>query len=321
MVSRRILVTGGIRSGKSRYAESLLADEPAVTYIAPGPRPDPAVDADWARRIAGHRARRPASWTTAGDRRSARRAAGRSPGRCWSTASAPGSPRPSTGWGPGTSRCRPGRGDFDGQLADLVAAWRAGHGPGGRGDRGGRLGVWSPSIARAGSSPICWARSTRRSRRSAIEVTLVVAGRALHSVARSSQRDADQHDRERDLHGRPHHVPGHPAEAPDAPPDQQTTRRPAAASAASTPLTGPVPHSRWTSPRIDATSSHTTSAAGHGHRPGHGRAEPLGPGGRHPAPADHGQRRPGAADDQPDQQRAAQVVGQPADRRRPADRA
>ena len=35
-----------------------------VTYIAPGPRPDPAADADWARRIAEHRARRPASWTT-----------------------------------------------------------------------------------------------------------------------------------------------------------------------------------------------------------------------------------------------------------------
>ena len=42
MLSRRILVTGGIRSGKSRYAESLLADERIVTYIAPGPRPGQA---------------------------------------------------------------------------------------------------------------------------------------------------------------------------------------------------------------------------------------------------------------------------------------
>lgn len=57
----RVLVTGGVRSGKSRHAESLLADSPSVTYVAPGPAQD---DADWADRIAAHRARRPASWTT-----------------------------------------------------------------------------------------------------------------------------------------------------------------------------------------------------------------------------------------------------------------
>ena len=33
---RSTLVTGGVRSGKSRYAEQLLAGEAAVTYIAPG---------------------------------------------------------------------------------------------------------------------------------------------------------------------------------------------------------------------------------------------------------------------------------------------
>jgi adenosylcobinamide kinase/adenosylcobinamide-phosphate guanylyltransferase len=60
----RILITGGMRSGKSRYAESLLAGEPQVTYVAPGPRPDPATDAEWASRIAVHRARRPESWQT-----------------------------------------------------------------------------------------------------------------------------------------------------------------------------------------------------------------------------------------------------------------
>jgi adenosylcobinamide kinase / adenosylcobinamide-phosphate guanylyltransferase len=57
----RTLVTGGVRSGKSRHAESLLADAAAVTYVAPGPVLD---DADWADRIAAHRAARPATWTT-----------------------------------------------------------------------------------------------------------------------------------------------------------------------------------------------------------------------------------------------------------------
>jgi adenosylcobinamide kinase/adenosylcobinamide-phosphate guanylyltransferase len=53
-----------MRSGKSRYAESLLADEPEVTYLAPGPVPDPETDAEWAGRIATHRARRPEGWRT-----------------------------------------------------------------------------------------------------------------------------------------------------------------------------------------------------------------------------------------------------------------
>lgn len=57
----RVLVTGGVRSGKSTHAEALLADRPRVRYVAPGPAHD---DADWAARIAAHRQRRPASWTT-----------------------------------------------------------------------------------------------------------------------------------------------------------------------------------------------------------------------------------------------------------------
>lgn len=60
----KTLVTGGVRSGKSGYAESLLADEPAVTYVAPGPTPAEDGDPDWADRIARHQARRPAHWTT-----------------------------------------------------------------------------------------------------------------------------------------------------------------------------------------------------------------------------------------------------------------
>jgi adenosylcobinamide kinase/adenosylcobinamide-phosphate guanylyltransferase len=57
----KVLVTGGVRSGKSTHAESLLASYDEVTYVAPGPVRD---DADWAARVAAHQARRPASWTT-----------------------------------------------------------------------------------------------------------------------------------------------------------------------------------------------------------------------------------------------------------------
>jgi adenosylcobinamide kinase/adenosylcobinamide-phosphate guanylyltransferase len=57
---RRVLVIGGQSSGKSAYAEGLLTGP--VTYVATAPpRPD---DADWARRVSAHAARRPADWTT-----------------------------------------------------------------------------------------------------------------------------------------------------------------------------------------------------------------------------------------------------------------
>jgi len=60
--SRRVLVLGGARSGKSSYAERLLVRERDVDYVACGALPDD--DAEWADRIALHRARRPASWRT-----------------------------------------------------------------------------------------------------------------------------------------------------------------------------------------------------------------------------------------------------------------
>lgn len=69
----RTLVLGGARSGKSREAELRLAAEPDVTYLAAGPWPDGAdtgtgadgrPDTEWARRVAAHRARRPAWWQT-----------------------------------------------------------------------------------------------------------------------------------------------------------------------------------------------------------------------------------------------------------------
>lgn len=61
----RILVLGGIRSGKSRWAEDALAAaagaEP-VRYLATGA--PPGEDTDWARRVAAHRDRRPPHWVT-----------------------------------------------------------------------------------------------------------------------------------------------------------------------------------------------------------------------------------------------------------------
>lgn len=58
----KVLVTGGVRSGKSRQAESLLSGP--VSYVAPGPSTDEDSDPDWVARITAHRARRSSSWTT-----------------------------------------------------------------------------------------------------------------------------------------------------------------------------------------------------------------------------------------------------------------
>ena len=62
----RTLVLGGIRSGKSQWAETALAESTGagqpVRYLATGAMPDG--DADWSARIAAHRTRRPAHWST-----------------------------------------------------------------------------------------------------------------------------------------------------------------------------------------------------------------------------------------------------------------
>lgn len=59
----RTLVLGGIRSGKSHWAEATLPADEAVRYIATGPRCDGG-DPEWARRVDDHRNRRPAAWQT-----------------------------------------------------------------------------------------------------------------------------------------------------------------------------------------------------------------------------------------------------------------
>ena len=60
----KVLVTGGVRSGKSFHAESLLLAEPGVTYLAPGPTVDEDPDPDWVARITAHQDRRPGHWAT-----------------------------------------------------------------------------------------------------------------------------------------------------------------------------------------------------------------------------------------------------------------
>lgn len=61
-MTRRVLVLGGSRSGKSAYAESLLIGEPRVDYVATAVQC--AHDEEWTERIRAHRRRRSSAWTT-----------------------------------------------------------------------------------------------------------------------------------------------------------------------------------------------------------------------------------------------------------------
>lgn len=61
----RVLALGGIRSGKSRWAETVIADAAGpggpVRYVATGAT---STDPDWMHRVELHRQRRPAEWST-----------------------------------------------------------------------------------------------------------------------------------------------------------------------------------------------------------------------------------------------------------------
>lgn len=60
----KTLVTGGVRSGKSRLAEQRCGAYDSVTYVTPGYPADPDTDPEWAARVAAHRLRRPGTWST-----------------------------------------------------------------------------------------------------------------------------------------------------------------------------------------------------------------------------------------------------------------
>ncbi|MGN6162294.1 MAG: bifunctional adenosylcobinamide kinase/adenosylcobinamide-phosphate guanylyltransferase [Marmoricola sp.] len=60
--AQRVMIIGGARSGKSRLAERLLYDEPAVDYVATSAKS--LDDAEWQDRVRSHRERRPEHWRT-----------------------------------------------------------------------------------------------------------------------------------------------------------------------------------------------------------------------------------------------------------------
>jgi adenosylcobinamide kinase/adenosylcobinamide-phosphate guanylyltransferase len=61
----RLLALGGIRSGKSQWAEAIITDAAGpgapVRYVATGAT---SVDPEWSARVAAHRQRRPEQWST-----------------------------------------------------------------------------------------------------------------------------------------------------------------------------------------------------------------------------------------------------------------
>lgn len=107
---------GGVRSGKSRWAEQQLAEHDRVDYLATAAERD---DADWARRIAEHQQRRPAHWRTVQTLELA------------AALAAPAAPLLVEDLGNWLARVIDRTGGWDGELsglraeaAELVSAWR-----------------------------------------------------------------------------------------------------------------------------------------------------------------------------------------------------
>jgi len=109
-------VLGGVRSGKSGWAERQLAGCERVDYLATAAE---ARDEDWARRIAEHRRRRPAHWRTVQTLELA------------GALAAPGAPLLIEDLGSWLARTVDATGGWDGDLAafrgaaaELVTAWQ-----------------------------------------------------------------------------------------------------------------------------------------------------------------------------------------------------
>lgn len=177
MSAWRILVTGGVRSGKSRYAEERLAAEDRVRYLAPGPIPDPRHDPEWAARVATHRARRPPHWATretadlAGALRGADTAVLIDCLGTWLTRridDLDGWERPPEVWAP----------DFQAGLDDLVDAWRGLEHPGVAVTNEVGWGV-VPAYASGRLFADLLGRVNQAVAAASDEVVLLVAGRAL----------------------------------------------------------------------------------------------------------------------------------------------
>lgn len=228
--SRRTLVLGGVRSGKSAVAEQLLAAEPQVTYVATGTPPDGA-DAEWAERVARHRADRPEHWTTvettdlAAVLRTARTPLVVDCLGTWLTRvlGDVGAWDEQPGW----------RARLDERVDDLLEAWHAVSVPvvavSNEVGAGVVPGTWSGRVFRDELGRL----NTRLSSASE-SVLLVVAGRAvdlaalpLALAAASGARDAESAPQPSPTVATPpqQRVPAHRASPPPPPPEQPTPAR------------------------------------------------------------------------------------------------